>query len=244
MRRSLPVIWLAQTPNLKTGNVPTGYVGTTLAEVRSSCVGCPLLDGDCYAWAGHARGAMMRHEERYHQEPERFSVDSVLKRRRKTARIARLGAMGDPAHAERDGLWGDLDKLRSADLQVVSYSHFWREDYAQDLRDVCMASCETAEDAENAIAMGWKPSLILPWDHYMTSGRRFYLNDGHDEGIVCPAQLKPGAVTCNDCRLCCVSHPVWKAGRLKAIGFLDHSRRARREKRRFDPKQLPLFGRS
>lgn len=233
---ALPVIWLATTSNTKTGNVPTGYVGTTVAECRSSCVGCPLLDGDCYAWAGLNRAGMGRHELGYLEDPGRYAIDSALTRVSKTARIARLGAMGDPAHACRDGLAHDLTALERANLVVVSYTHFWARDYAQDLADICMASCGSLEEAEQAVDMGWRPAPILPWDHYIVHGRRFW--DG--AGIVCPAQIRP-SVTCNQCQLCCVSHPVWASGKLKAIGFLDHSRRARAELRRYDARQGLLF---
>lgn len=244
-RRRHRLLWLATTPNRKTGCVPTAYIGTTLEEVRDSCRGCPLLEKQCYAWAGWNRMAMTRHERGHRQNPRRYQLDDVLKRVLKSARFARIGAMGDPAHADRRNLRADLRKLERAGLAVISYTHFWREPYAQDLQDVCMASCETVEDARAALGRGWRPAMVLPWDHYETSGQRFYL--GPQEGIVCPAQIPRDpasgrAVTCNTCQLCRPEHPVWSAGKIQAIGFLDHSRRANGERRRMrGVEQLPLF---
>lgn len=247
MRKRFKILWLATTSNIKTGPVPTAYIGTTVDEVRESCQGCPLLDCGCYAWAGLNRVAMHRHEEGYKENPERYLLSNVLKRVRKQARFARLGAMGDPAHADRRQLRADLHKLERAGLATISYTHFWRHKYAEDLRDVCMASCETAEEAEEALDMGWRPAMILPWDHHHSSGPRFYLSPQEDEvaqGLVCPAQTKE-AVTCNSCQLCRVDHPAWSAGKIHAIGFLEHSRRSQNEARRLLPqgvlRQLPMF---
>lgn len=241
------LLWLATTSNTKTGAVPTAYIGHTIEEVRDSCEGCALLDNGCYAWGGFSRVAMMRHEVRNQDDPERFKLQTMLHRIDKNAKFARIGAMGDPAHAKRDSLRRDIATLREFGLHVISYTHFWFEDYAQDLKDICMASCNTRAEAEVALQMGWNPTLVLPWDHDLIEGNSFNLQDGTPEGalgIVCPAQLKEW-VTCNSCLLCRVDHPVWKKGKLRAIGFVDHSKTALADRRRFmrgvRRKQLPLF---
>jgi hypothetical protein len=83
-----------------------------------------------------------------------------------------------------------------------------------------MASTDTLEDADEAIARGWKVATVLPSDH----NERTWTTPGGNKGIVCPAMMAPGKVTCNSCRLCDPS----KAG--PHIGFPDHGPGSKRRK--------------
>lgn len=242
-RRRHHLTWVANTPNRKTGRIPTAYVGRTVEECDDSCRGCALRDQACYAWSGFAPVSLKRIAARREADPHRYTLESALQRRPKTARAVRIGAMGDPAHARRDELDRAVRRCREEGLAVIQYTHFWREPYAQDLKDVCLASTDCPDEAREAVAAGWIATTILPWDHYDACGPRFYMPGTAHQGFVCPAQTKPG-VTCNDCRMCSPSHPVWNSGKVQAVGFLDHSRAAQREKRRMlTGRQLPLFGR-
>lgn len=245
MRTRHKLLWVASTANTKTGPVPTAYIGTTIDEVRDSCEGCGLLGRGCYAWAGFVRVAMRRHEEGYAKDPERYKLENILNKIDKRARFARIGAMGDPAHADRENLRRDIATLERIGLACITYTHFWREDYASDLRDIAMASCDNRDEAEEAFAMGWKPAVVLPYDYDIHNGKKFKLRDGTEDGalgVVCPAQVKDG-VTCNTCRLCKADHQAWSAGKLKAIGFIDHSRTglAKRRRQIRERGQLPMF---
>lgn len=225
----LPLTWVANTSNRKTGRIPTAYVGSTVEECRKSCKGCALLGNGCYAWGGFAKASLGRIEKRREQRPDLYTIESALARRLRSARIVRIGAMGDPARADRSVLRLAVERVRGEGLGVVSYTHFWRDE-GSDLADLCLASCNDPDEGAEAIAAGFVPAVLLPWDHYETSGSAFWLSDG-TRGLVCPAQTKP-SVQCNTCGLCDRSHSVWKAGTIGAIGFLDHSRKANAEKRR------------
>jgi len=239
---SLSLTWVARTPNKKTGDIPTAYVGATVKECRSSCEGCALLDEECYAWHGFAAMSLARIEERKILKPGDYTLENALSRRHTDARVARIGAMGDPARADPETILEARRQIIEDGLDgVLSYTHFWREPWAQHLKDLCLASCEFIEDAQLALDMGWTPALLLPWDYNLDDGAKLFdLPDG-SKGLICPAQTKED-VTCNDCRLCWLQHPVWKGQKIVAIGFLDHSRKALREKRRWQKgKQLPIF---
>lgn len=229
----LRLIWQPRTDNAKTGDVPTAYVGTTVDECRSSCAGCPLLDRACYAWAGRIRLTMARMEQHYLRYPETCSLENAIESRHPGARVVRISALGDPARARPEEVLDAATAFALVGLATIAYTHFWRDPGASHLRLVCLASCQDEAEAEEAIELGWKPATILVWDH---QGKTFRLPRG-GLGIVCPAQIRE--TTCNQCRLCWARHPAWK--RIQAIGFLDHSRAAHRESRRFGEGQLALF---
>jgi len=226
--------WIAQTTNSKTGNIPSAYVGETFEECRKSCEGCPLLDDLCYAQHGLAVASLMKIEERRKTNSVRFSaeyysLDGALSRRHPSARAARIGAMGDPARANPMEIERAKVKLDEAGLVLLSYTHFWRESSAQHLRSTCLASCEDVSEADEAISMGWIAALLLPWDYLINNGPRITTPEGRS-GFVCLAETKE--TTCNECRLCWTGHPVWAAGKVDLVGFVDHSRAALRERSR------------
>lgn len=74
----------------------------------------------------------------------------------------RLGAYGDPA-AVPFHVWEDF--LAAIQPRVVTgYTHQWREAHASQLRTLVMASCDSAEDARDAHAAGWRYFAAIPAD--------------------------------------------------------------------------------
>lgn len=237
----MKLTWVSGTSNIKTGDIPTAYVGETVAECRDSCKGCPLLERTCYAWNGMARASLTRIERRRGEHGDQYTLDNAIKKRSPGARCVRIGAMGDPARADGDEILSTVNRLLKLDLPTISYTHFWREPWAQHLKGICLASCEDVDEADEAITMGWVPALLLPWDYMLDGGSAMIETPAGNRGVVCVAQTKPG-VTCNDCRMCWLGHPVWAAGKISMIGFIDHSRAANRERRRWlKGTQLPVF---
>jgi len=235
--------WVPRTPNRKTGNIPTAYVGKTLKECRDSCTGCPLLDGTCYAWHGLARLSMGRIEQRLLSHPDQYTIENAMRYRITGSNVARLGAMGDPARADHAELRRADQAVRRAGMDgLLGYTHHWREEGNEDLRDLLLASCDHMDQAVQAREAGWIPAVLLSWDFNLDDGAKTFDMPNGEKGLICPAQTKKDT-TCNDCRMCWLGHPVWSAGKISAIGFLDHSRAANREKRSWQKgKQLPLFG--
>lgn len=234
------LLWTPAAQNRKTGRVPTAYVGETRADTWSSCEGCALRGDTCYAWAGtQARFGLSKIHAGFTREPWRYTLAHALKHRQRDARIARVTAIGDPTRANRAELLASLHLIRRAGLRVVGYTHFWREEEGEALKRELMASCDSPAQADEAIALGWKATAVLPWDHVETHGK-FFVTPAGRRGVVCPAQ-RLDRVTCNSCGMCDPQHRVWRAGKTHAIGFLDHSSRARGEARRAG-RRLPVAG--
>lgn len=67
-----------------------------------------------------------------------------------------------------------------------------------------MASCDTFAQVDEAIAMGWRASVVT--DQYYSETR--HASDGSPV-LICPAITSKAkgnpAVTCNDCRMCDVA---------------------------------------
>lgn len=96
----------------------------------------------------------------------------------------RLGADGDPAAVPPAIL-----RALVAGRRHTGYTHQWRTH--ADLRDLCMASCDTLAEAHAAAAQGWRVFLTQP-------------NVTRVPGtILCPASVEAGKrTTCTQCTLC------------------------------------------
>lgn len=101
-------------------------------------------------------------------------------------RIVRLGAYGDPAAVPMYIWHGLLQK--AADW--TGYTHQWRE--AAGLKRWCMASTDTADEYEQAVAAGWRSFRVRGESEPLLAGER-----------VCPASDEAGKLTqCIKCRAC------------------------------------------
>ncbi len=224
--------WRAGTANSKTGNIPVANVPGDTDDLRASCelAGCPRLhQGSCYAWEleDFRKTAARAHARALLELPSAHRVETALAARSVSARAVRIcPGPGDPIACDVGALMDDIQAVRDAGLAVLGFTHGWRLARAQGLQRSLMASCETPEQALSARALGWRPALVLPWDH---QGKTFELPDG-SRGLVCPAQTGP--TDCNACRLCDPSDERWDRTSWAAVGFVDHSRRARARQRR------------
>ena len=207
-------MWTGTTTNRKTGNVPSLWVGSTRAESFDSCKGCPMLeDRSCYAQFGtpmQGHGSMIRAASK----GKSYSLRAALMGSKRSAKMARFGAIGDPGALSMAYLRKAIRAVRSVGLDVVGYTHHWRG--RPDLAGVFMASCDSMAEVDSAMAAGYRAAVVLPWDH---TERRFTTPNGA-RGVVCPAMLSD-RVTCNDCRLCDGSKPG------PVIGFPNHGPQVR-----------------
>ena len=216
MPRPLPVtsMWTVSTDNIKTGRIPTQYVGRTREETLASCLGCnlhPDADGGCYAWTGNAiRGANSVRKAADRGRP--FSLEAVLSRTPRSACAVRFGAIGDPARGYRGQLLADLALARSEGLKVLGYTHFWADEPVTGvLRRNFLASCETEAQVSEAHSRGWLVALAGP--------------QSFPGMLTCPNFKRP-EIQCNRCGLCDI--PTLRRTRHKGIVFPAHGGAAKR----------------
>ena len=221
--RSLPIeaaLWLSGSSNKKTGNVPTLWIGRTKKETMGSCFGCPLAgvdnggDGSCYAVHGSPSWAIASIQEAAALDPERYTVNKALSESKRSAKMARLGAIGDPGRLPLDYLKRSIRKVRALGMDAVGYTHHWRD--LPSLAGWLMASCDSLDEVDGALAEGWRVAVKVPWNFLGDEGTGRFKTAGGAPGVICPAVKTDGDITCNDCRLCDGSKPG------PVIAFPDH----------------------
>lgn len=224
------ILWTAKTSNRKTGDVPTAYIGETKTKALRSCKGCNLLKNkDCYAWFGTVSWGFDGILSAYKKKPYKYSLAYALTNRNPKARMVRMAALGDPARANRKELLDSHKLATQLGLAFVGYTHFHREKGAWRYRKLLMASCDNIQEADNAVARGWRATAIVP---YNTPTKRFVTPEGN-HAVICPAQTNPGQITCNDCLLCDASRKT----RFSIVAFKDHGPKVRNKVRK--SKTLP-----
>lgn len=104
-------------------------------------------------------------------------------------RAIRLGADGDPAAVPPAIL-----RALVAGRRHTGYTHQWQTH--PDLRDLCMASCDTLDEASAASAQGWRVFLTRDTVAQVPGA------------ILCPASIEAGKrTTCAHCTLCNGARP-------------------------------------
>jgi len=161
------ILWAATSTNVKTGNVPTAWVGATRDECRESCRGCRLAPKDI----GGDR-----------------SLTAALKGAARSARMVRYTAIGDGGRVAPGVADRITSTVRAAGLQLVGYTHHWRDALvAADWRGRLMASVDTLADADAALAAGWRAAAVVPADQPARG-----TTPGGARYVVCPAQTSDG----------------------------------------------------
>lgn len=228
MLQNTDILWAARSSNVKTGDVPTAWVGLDKAACLSSCTGCKLApksiggDGSCYSHSGSPAVAASSIRKAAARGLDR-SLAAALNSASRAARMVRYTAIGDGGRVAPGVADSIVQQVKAAGLSFVGYTHHWREpQVAADWRGRLMASCDNLCEADDALAAGWRASAVVPEDHPARS-----VTPGGATVVVCPAQLaeerqerqaqrdrydynggnRARSVTCNDCRLCDASRP-------------------------------------
>lgn len=192
-----------RSSNVKTGDVPTLWAGLTEEETRASCSGCSLLGEGCYAWSGAVRFGAISARKKAAADPSSRTIAAAIAGAARSARMIRATGLGDIGRSGKAAADEVVSAAQSAGLALVGYTHHWREpSVATSWRGRLMASTETLADADQAVDAGWRATVIVPAD-----APRVLETPAGRKVIVCPAQVREGAVTCNECRLCDAGRP-------------------------------------
>lgn len=195
-----------------------------------------LVTSVCYSQSGTgaiAHASAIRKAERTVDTSQTneglVGLANSLKYRIMSAKIARLGTIGDPAELSRDVLHKMFDMVEAAGLRMIGYTHGWKTKantpVVEFMKRRVMASCDTLEQADEAVDMGWQAAVTLP--STTTIDARPKTPAGRPV-IICPAMTSKARykllrakkevgtltsdeekvlisirmVTCNTCRLC------------------------------------------
>lgn len=203
---------VARSGNAKTGDIPVTYRPKRTCEPT-----CPLLDNGCYG-----TGRIFGIAEKYAADMTAEDAAAKLRHRSPDARYMRDRVVGDIVDVAPDGtVTLDLEYVETVaeiaaaeDLRAFGYSHAWRRMTAEDVARIARsgyvmnASCETAEDVEQAAALGLPTTIAndnVP-EGSVIGGRRI---------VTCPAQTRED-MDCARCGLCA------KPQRKATVRFMIH----------------------
>jgi hypothetical protein len=103
-------------------------------------------------------------------------------------RKVRIGSYGDPAAVPVD-VWRAYTEGSAG---ITGYTHQWRI-ADPELRAYCMASCDTAGQADDAHELGWRTFRVRLESEPTLPGE-----------VMCPASDEAGhKLTCEECTACC-----------------------------------------
>lgn len=233
-------LWVPVTKNLKTGNIPTSWIGTTLHESKISCgldtpFECKLLKGyrlppekgkkkgifvGCYSQNGTPAIALAGISKALAKGKD-YSLEYAMKESKRSARYFRWAAIGDPASLDLAYILKCNSEWLKIGLRPLAYTHFWK--WRADLAGLFMASADNLLEADLAFDRGFRPTVILDRSF---QGVAFKTPKGR-KGVLCAAQRdqyysnKPKRewVDCNSCGWCDATDKRFTF----AVGFIDHS---------------------
>ena len=184
--------------NKKTGKIIQQWIGGTRKESKQSCGDCPLLpitsNIRCYAQVGTAA---IGHQKILDNVINTiYTLQNALLKN--AAKYVRFGTIGDPARIPRRTLFRHIQQVYTAGKIIIGYTHQWRQKQHQWLKKYLLASCESVQDFDNAVKLGWKATLLLP----ATYIAKMYKTPAGHTIIRCPAEFSK--VQCITCGLCSV----------------------------------------
>lgn len=199
------VLAVETSANAKLGRVSVTYVS------QDSCPDdCPFLDAGCYG-EHDLVGLLSRklgrkkHQAESLARREADAIDGLT-----GDRPLRLHGVGDTATPTAVRiLRAACERYISRGIREVwTYTHAWRR-IPRKLWGLVsvLASCETADQARQAMAQGYAAALVV--DHYQSD--KLYIHEGL-KLLPCPYQTRK--IQCRDCRLC------WDDARLREAGIV------------------------
>lgn len=213
-----PIVAIAVTSssNSKTGNMVQTYIlradvkptdalkSGADASICGDCKHRPANGGACYVVVMQGPLVVWKHYQKGGYLPDADAAADACR-----GRMVRLGTYGDPA-AVPAYVWM---RLLAHAAGHTGYTHQWRSP-SNALRDLVMASADTAEEAAEARALGWRTFRVRCADEPML-----------ERESVCPASEEAGKkLTCATCGACNGA----ASGRRGSIAIIVHGSKAKR----------------
>ena len=218
-----PIVAIAtmRTSNRKTGDmVQTWILRADMGPVDASregadasiCGDCPQrwhLGGACYVNIGQGPRAIYTAFRNW-RYPD--ACNGPARAALGAGRRVRLGAYGDPAAVPAE-VWRALVSHAAGH---TGYTHQWRRPETAALRELCMASVDSAEELHAAQSDGWRTFRVTDPAEIFEPGE-----------IECAADAR--GISCADCMAC---DGAQRAGRQASIAITVHGSLASRFKAR------------
>ena len=207
----------------RSSNKKTGAIPVTTTEASSCPPSCPFINGSCYAKSGfHLRmhwDKVSKGERGTDWQGLCNYIESLPHRQ-----VWRHNQAGDIPHVL--GMINDqlLDQLVTANTGKRGYTYTHHKLSPSNVKAIksanergftINASCESLEQADEAIAKGLPAAVVIANDKEPPKTTP----QGH-RVMVCPAQTQEG-MTCKQCKLCSVSN------RRCVVAFLAHGNKAK-----------------
>lgn len=189
------VHWIPRTKDKKTGEVLVSY-----SPIESCPDSCKLKEGGCYAWDLFYLKILSNRLTDGRTKPT--LLKDALKKITVSAKIARHRVAGDIVGDVMETLQECKD-IEEAGLINIGYTHAWRDEESQPLKQFFRASCETVDEVMEARQMGWATTLIVP-----EGTEKTVILPNDEKAFLCPAKVGVEGevdVTCNTCTLCKVN---------------------------------------
>ncbi len=189
------VHWVSQTSDSKTGRVVASY-----SPMDTCPDSCTLKDGGCYAWGLFYLKVLGKKIQ--NGTVKIRDLATALSERSHDSKIVRHRVAGDIVGDVSQTL-EDCRTISQHGLINIGYTHAWKTEEAQPLKELFRASCNTVEEVFEAHANGWISTLAVHGDSIPKKVKK-----GDLTFIKCPARHGVQGkkdITCNDCTLCKVS---------------------------------------
>lgn len=188
------VHWVSESSDKKIGPVVASY-----STIDSCPDSCELKSGGCYAWGLFYLKVLSSKIDK--QKIIIKSLASALLDRNPLSKIVRHRVAGDTV-GDVGGTLEECALVEQSGLINIGYTHNWRAEESQPLKQYFRASCNSLDDVREASAMGWSTTLVAAGNVPKST----MLDD--KRAVLCPARHGVEGkkdITCNDCSMCKVS---------------------------------------
>lgn len=189
------VHWVSKSSDSKTGKVIASY-----SPMDTCPDSCTFKDGGCYAWGLFYLKVLGKKIQNGTLKIKNLAT--ALSERAIDCKIVRHRVAGDVVGDVMPTL-EECNEVARHGLINIGYTHAWKEDVTQPLKDWFRASCNTVEEVFEAHSMGWASTLAVHGNNIPKK-----LKKGELTFIKCPARHGVEGkkdITCNDCTLCKVT---------------------------------------
>jgi len=228
--------YAAKSQNVKTGPIPTQWIGATREESEDTCRVCPLWARNvCYSQDGSPRLGHSALLKKVRQGVDR-GIDQAITNAHEDAEFVRFGSIGDPGSIRPEVYDAHEKRFREEGMGVISYTHHWFLPHATFLKGKALASADNMQDVVDAVDAGWRVAVHVDAHDAVFNGKTIQeVHQGtisrlpvQGEGgryesrsikyFLCPAQRTNNKTTCNDCGLCDATKPM----KYNVIVFVEH----------------------